>query len=92
MSKASEKAAPVQKFFLTKKGYNPKVAHTAAAWAIVQKTISTKGATREQLVKALTFSEKQQAGRLEAEINWKNKESHVCFIGYMAKLKVIELR
>ena len=93
MSKAKSEAPKVQKFFLTKKGYNPKVAHTAAAWKIVQATISKKGgATREELVKALTFSEAQQKKRAEEEINWKNQESHVCFIGYMAKLKVIELR
>ena len=76
----------VSKFFMTKKEYNPKVMHTKAAWEIVKKTVGVKGATRDELVKALTYSDaKWKTASAQEGWVWK-KQDHKCYIGYMVKL------
>lgn len=89
MAKAKE---VVKKFHLTKKDYNPKVLHTAAAWKTVQDTIGVKGATREQLVTALNYKDEEwKTTSAQEGWTWK-KQDHKCFIGYMVKLGAIQLK
>ncbi len=89
MAKAKEK---VLKFHLTKKEYNPKVLHTAAAWEIVKSTIGIKGATRQELVDALMYKDEAWAKTSTQEgWTWK-KQDHKCFIGYMVKLGNVVLK
>ncbi len=92
MSKKETAVPAAPKFFLTKKEYNPKVMHTQKAWEIVQKTVGVNGATRDELVAALTYSDKawKETSSQEGWI-WK-KQNHQCFIGYMVKLGALQLK